>query len=55
MASVMCAAASALMSSAASVQFLNVLMPKADADAFKRAAEKAKQAYEAKFGAIPKS
>ena len=29
MASVMCAAASALMSSAASVQFLNVLMPKA--------------------------
>ena len=33
----------------------NVLMPKADADAFKRAAEKAKQAYEAKFGAIPKS
>ena len=32
----------------------NVLMSKADADAFKRAAEKAKQAYEAKFGAIPK-
>ena len=33
----------------------NVLMSKADADAFKRAAEKAKKAYEAKFGAIPKS
>ena len=32
----------------------NVLMSKADADAFKRAAEKAKKAYEAKFGAIPK-
>lgn len=32
----------------------NVLMSKADADAFKRAAEKAKQAYEAKYGAIPK-
>lgn len=33
----------------------NVLMSKADADAFKRAAEKAKKAYEAKFGAIPKA
>ena len=33
----------------------NVLMSKADADAFKRSAEKAKKAYEAKFGAIPKS
>ena len=32
----------------------NVLMSKADADAFKRAAEKAKKAYEAQFGAIPK-
>lgn len=32
----------------------NVLMSKADADAFKRAAEKAMKAYEAKFGAIPK-
>jgi len=33
----------------------NVLMSKADADAFKRAADKAKKAYEAKFGAIPKA
>ena len=33
----------------------NVLMTKADADAFKRVAEKAKKAYEAKFGAIPKA
>ena len=33
----------------------NVLMSKADADAFKRAAEKAKKAYEAQFGAIPKA
>lgn len=33
----------------------NVLMSKADADAFKRAANKAKKAYEAKFGAIPKA
>ena len=33
----------------------NVLMSKADAAAFKRAAEKAKQAYEAKFGAIPQA
>lgn len=33
---------------------IDVLMSKADAEAFKRAAEKAKQAYEAKFGAIPK-
>ena len=33
----------------------NVLMSKADADAFKRVAEKAKKAYEAKFGAIPKA
>ena len=33
----------------------NVLMSKADADAFKRAAEKVKKAYEAKFGAIPKA
>ena len=32
----------------------NVLMSKADAAAFQRAAEKAKKAYEAKFGAIPK-
>ena len=32
----------------------NVLMSKADADAFKRAAEKAKKVYEAKFGVIPK-
>ena len=32
----------------------NVLMSKADADAFKRVADKAKKAYEAKFGAIPK-
>ena len=32
----------------------NVLMSKADAAAFQRAAEKAKTAYEAKFGAIPK-
>ena len=33
----------------------NVLMSKDDAAAFQRAAEKAKQAYEAKFGAIPQS
>ena len=33
----------------------DVVMSKADAAAFQRAAEKAKQAYEAKFGAIPKS
>lgn len=33
----------------------NVLMSKADADAFKRAADKAKKAYEAKLGAIPKA
>jgi hypothetical protein len=33
----------------------NVLMSKSDADAFRRAAEKAKKAYEAKFGAIPKA
>ena len=33
---------------------VDVVMSKADAEAFKRAAEKAKQAYEAKFGAIPK-
>ena len=33
----------------------DVLMSKADAAAFQRAAEKAKKAYEAKFGAIPKS
>lgn len=33
----------------------NVLMSKADADAFKRAADKAKKAYEAKFGGIPKA
>ena len=33
----------------------NVLMSKTDADAFKRVAEKAKKAYEAKFGAIPKA
>lgn len=33
---------------------IDVLMSKADAEAFKRAAEKAKQAYEAKFGAIPR-
>ena len=33
----------------------NVLMSKAVADAFKRAADKAKKAYEAKFGAIPKA
>ena len=32
----------------------NVLMSKADADAFKRAADKAKKAYEVQFGAIPK-
>lgn len=32
----------------------DVLMSKADADAFKRAAEKAKKAYEVQFGAIPK-
>lgn len=32
----------------------NVLMSKADADAFKRAAEKAKKAWEEKFGAIPR-
>ena len=33
----------------------DVVMSKADAAAFQRAAEKAKKAYEAKFGAIPKS
>ena len=33
----------------------DVVMSKADAAAFQRAAEKAKQAYEAKFGAIPQS
>ena len=33
----------------------NVLMSKADAEAFKRSAEKAKKAYEAKYGAIPKA
>ena len=33
----------------------NVLMSKDDAAAFQRAAEKAKRAYEAKFGAIPQS
>lgn len=32
----------------------DVLMSKVDADAFKRAAEKAKKAYEVQFGAIPK-
>lgn len=34
---------------------VDVLMPKADADAFKRSAEKAKKAYEAQYGAIPKA
>lgn len=34
---------------------VNVLMSKADAEAFKRSAEKAKKAYEAKYGAIPKA
>ncbi len=34
---------------------VDVLMPKADAEAFMRAAEKAKKAYEAQFGAIPKN
>ncbi len=34
---------------------VDVLMSKKDADAFRRAAEKAKKAYEAKFGAIPKA
>lgn len=33
----------------------DVVMSKADAAAFQRAAEKAKKAYEAKFGAIPQS
>lgn len=33
----------------------DVVMSKSDAAAFQRAAEKAKKAYEAKFGAIPKS
>ena len=32
----------------------DVLMSKADADAFKRGGEKAKKAYEVQFGAIPK-
>ena len=32
----------------------DVLMSKADADAFKRSAEKAKKAYEVQFGSIPK-
>lgn len=34
---------------------VDVLMPKADADAFKRSAEKAKKTYEAQYGAIPKA